>query len=309
MAARCSRDMGGRGEVVRPTVLTGMESVIPTHAGGNEQRARMSTPSLGEARDGPKTSRRPGLLVARAGCSRSSRRVAEGPYRNRDSKDPKDLSEGTYPIPYQKPTVAEITEVLERVHGYLEANSPTRVVDGRTGDEITDFSVPNLDARIPDGAGEAFYPLDYTMGVTHSGMLLAQRGHRGRALRGVHAAAAAVHRRPPPVLPRGGREGRPAREGDLRGDPPRRAPSTTRARCARPSSRRAGPGVGPDLKAGHRPLERLRRAPAVPARGRHPRPAAPAARVAVGRRPLHERARRSRRWARSPATGPGSTTR
>ena len=59
--------------------------------------------------------------------------LAEGPYRNRDSKDPNDLSEGTYPIPYQKPTIAEITEVLERVHGYLEANSPTQVVDGRTG--------------------------------------------------------------------------------------------------------------------------------------------------------------------------------
>ena len=98
---------------------------------------------------------------------------AEGPYRNRDNKDPKDLSEGTYPIPYQKPTVAEITEVLERVRGYLDATSPTRVVDGRTGVEITDFSVPNVEARIPDGAGEAFYPLDYTMGVTHSGMLLA----------------------------------------------------------------------------------------------------------------------------------------
>ena len=39
---------------------------------------------------------------------------AEGPYRNRDSKDPSDLSEGTYPIPYQKPTIAEIKEVLER---------------------------------------------------------------------------------------------------------------------------------------------------------------------------------------------------
>ena len=98
---------------------------------------------------------------------------AEGPYRNRDNKDPKDLSEGTYPIPYQKPTVAEIREVLERVRGYLDATSPTRVVDGRTGVEITDFSVPNVEARIPDGAGEAFYPLDYTMGVTHSGMLLA----------------------------------------------------------------------------------------------------------------------------------------
>ena len=60
-------------------------------------------------------------------------RPAEGPYRNRDNKDPKDLSEGTYPIPYQKPTVAEIREVLERVRGYLEASSPTQVVDGRTG--------------------------------------------------------------------------------------------------------------------------------------------------------------------------------
>ena len=48
--------------------------------------------------------------------------AAEGPYRNRDSKDPKDLSEGTYPIPYQKPTIAEIAEVLDRVRGYLDAN-------------------------------------------------------------------------------------------------------------------------------------------------------------------------------------------
>jgi hypothetical protein len=98
---------------------------------------------------------------------------AEGPYRNRDNKEPKDLSEGTYPIPYQKPTAPEITEVLQRVRSYLEETAPTKVVDGRTGAEITDFTVPNVEARIPDGAGEAFYPLDYTMGVTHSGMLLA----------------------------------------------------------------------------------------------------------------------------------------
>jgi rhamnogalacturonyl hydrolase YesR len=99
---------------------------------------------------------------------------AEGPYRNRDSRDTKDLSEGTYPIPYQKPTVAEITEVLGRVRGYLDETEPNQVVDGRTGAVITDFSIPNPDARIPDGGGEAFYPLDYTMGVTHSGMLHAR---------------------------------------------------------------------------------------------------------------------------------------
>ncbi len=84
--------------------------------------------------------------------------LAEGPYRNRDNKDPKDLSEGTYPIPYQKPTVAEIGEVLDRVRGYLEAASPLHVVDGRTGAEITDFSVPNVEAKIPDGAGRGLLP-------------------------------------------------------------------------------------------------------------------------------------------------------
>ena len=97
----------------------------------------------------------------------------EGPYRNRDNKDPKDLAEGTYPIPYQKPTTDEITEVLERVRAHVESASPTRVVDSSTGQEITDFSVPNVAARIADDSGDLFYPLDYTMGVAHSGMLLA----------------------------------------------------------------------------------------------------------------------------------------
>lgn len=97
----------------------------------------------------------------------------DGPFRNRDNRNPNDLSEGSYPIAYQLPTVAEISEVLERVRGYLERTEPNRVVDRRTGAVITDFSRPNPEAGIPDGAGEAFYPLDYTMGVVHSGLLLA----------------------------------------------------------------------------------------------------------------------------------------
>ena len=41
---------------------------------------------------------------------------AEGPYRNRDNKNAlKDSAEGTYPIPYQLPTVAEVTESLARI--------------------------------------------------------------------------------------------------------------------------------------------------------------------------------------------------
>jgi rhamnogalacturonyl hydrolase YesR len=98
---------------------------------------------------------------------------ADGPYRNRDNEDPKDLAEGTYPIPYQKPTVEEIAAVLERVRGYVDAAAATRVVDSTTGREIEDLSTPVVTARIPDGEGELFYPLDYTMGVAHSGMLAA----------------------------------------------------------------------------------------------------------------------------------------
>jgi rhamnogalacturonyl hydrolase YesR len=71
------------------------------------------------------------------------------------------------------PTVPEITELLRRVHGYVDAASPASVVDSLTGREITDFAVPNPAARISGDEGELFYPLDYTMGVTHSGMLLA----------------------------------------------------------------------------------------------------------------------------------------
>ena len=98
---------------------------------------------------------------------------AEGPFRNRDNKDPKDLAEGTYPVPYQRPTVEEITEVLQRVRAYVDQAAPTRIVDSATAKEITDLSKPVVTARVPDDGGELFYPLDYTMGVAHSGMLAA----------------------------------------------------------------------------------------------------------------------------------------
>jgi unsaturated rhamnogalacturonyl hydrolase len=98
--------------------------------------------------------------------------LAEGQYRNRDNANPRDLSEGSYPIPYQKPSVAEIRDVLDRVRAYVESVSPTRVVEASSGREITDFSLPNPQARVPDGEGETLYPLDYTTGVIHSGMLL-----------------------------------------------------------------------------------------------------------------------------------------
>lgn len=98
--------------------------------------------------------------------------LAEGPYRNRDAKNPRDLGEGTYPVPYQRPTVEEITQALGRVRAYLETVSPLRIEDKATGKEITDFSSPVKTARADDGkAGNGI--ISYEMGVVYSGMLYA----------------------------------------------------------------------------------------------------------------------------------------
>jgi rhamnogalacturonyl hydrolase YesR len=96
----------------------------------------------------------------------------DGPYRNRDNKQVDDAGEPTYPVPYQLPTVAEITEVLNRVRGYLDTAAPTRVIDRKTGRAITDFAVP-VETAVADAGSANFSALAYEMGVVHAGMLKA----------------------------------------------------------------------------------------------------------------------------------------
>lgn len=97
---------------------------------------------------------------------------ADSPYRNRDNKSPNDTGDGAYPVPYQLPTVAEITEAIGRVRDYLETAVPTRVVDKKTGKAITDFTAPVADAIAARSAAN-FSQLAYEMGVVHSAMLRA----------------------------------------------------------------------------------------------------------------------------------------
>ena len=79
---------------------------------------------------------------------------AEGPYRNPDNKNLSDISEGTYPTPYKKPTAAEIGEALHRIRGYLDAATPSRVVHKNTGAEITDFANPVVEAIVQASSGD-----------------------------------------------------------------------------------------------------------------------------------------------------------
>jgi rhamnogalacturonyl hydrolase YesR len=76
-----------------------------------------------------------------------------------------DPVEDHYPIPMQKPTVEEITQALTRLLEKAERGNPATIVDGKTKQEIRDFSKVNPDARINMGG--------YPYGVLHAGMLAA----------------------------------------------------------------------------------------------------------------------------------------
>ncbi|QJD92865.1 hypothetical protein HH213_23925 [Duganella dendranthematis] len=97
---------------------------------------------------------------------------AEGPYRNPDNKSVYDAGEGTYPVPYKKPTVAEITASMDRIRSYLEATTPTKVVHKSTGIQITDFSQPVADAIVEPSSAEWNFQV-YEMGVVHAGLMKA----------------------------------------------------------------------------------------------------------------------------------------
>lgn len=97
---------------------------------------------------------------------------AEGPYRNPDNSSATDPGEGSYPVPYKKPLVAEITASLHLVRNYMETATPTRVVRKGGGAAVTDWSRPLADAIIEPSPAE-FGLMVYEMGVVHAGMLKA----------------------------------------------------------------------------------------------------------------------------------------
>lgn len=103
----------------------------------------------------------------------SSLAHAAGPYRNPDNKNANDTGEGTYPAPYKMPVVAEITQSLERIRGYLDSVTPTAVVHKKSGQAITDMGTPVADAIVAPSTGD-FGIMVYEMGVVHAGLMRAR---------------------------------------------------------------------------------------------------------------------------------------
>lgn len=87
-----------------------------------------------------------------------------------DSTTPLHLLKPDYPVPYGPPSLADVTKVLSRVHGYLNEVTPMQVVDRPTGQPITSFTTFNSNVIIKPGD---FRLTSYEWGVTYTGMLRA----------------------------------------------------------------------------------------------------------------------------------------
>ncbi|TXK48905.1 glycoside hydrolase family 88 protein [Pontibacter qinzhouensis] len=86
-----------------------------------------------------------------------------------DTNTPLHAMQPDYITPYGKTTVEDITKVLQRVHGYLDATTPARMLD-KNGKAITDLKKLNNESTLEQGD---FRLTSYEWGVTYAGMLLA----------------------------------------------------------------------------------------------------------------------------------------
>lgn len=75
-----------------------------------------------------------------------------------------------YPVPYGIPRPEEVARVLNLVHAYLDASTPTGFVNARTNEPLTDLNA--IDANTVLRRGD-FRLVSYEWGVTYAGMLLA----------------------------------------------------------------------------------------------------------------------------------------
>ncbi|WP_224998978.1 glycoside hydrolase family 105 protein [Cesiribacter sp. SM1] len=92
------------------------------------------------------------------------------PAKLTDTNTPLHAMQPDYPTPYGQTSVQDITQVLTRVHGYLESSTPARLIDPKTGAEIKNYKKPGADAVLEQGD---FRLTSYEWGVTYAGMLQA----------------------------------------------------------------------------------------------------------------------------------------
>ena len=87
-----------------------------------------------------------------------------------DSNTPLHLLQPDYPVPYGKVEIADVTKVLNRIHGYLDTVTPPHFVNSKTGETLTDLSKIDENTILQKSD---FRLVSYEWGVTYGAMLLA----------------------------------------------------------------------------------------------------------------------------------------
>ena len=87
-----------------------------------------------------------------------------------DSNTPLHLLQPEYQKPYGVPSVESIKADMDRILQYLVECTPTRVVNKKTGEQITDYTQIDSDAQLERGT---FRLASYEWGVTYSAMIAA----------------------------------------------------------------------------------------------------------------------------------------
>lgn len=87
-----------------------------------------------------------------------------------DVTTPLHLMQPDYPIPYGVQSIENVTDVLDKVYRFLEAETPFKLIDSESKKEVTNLKKVDENTVFESGA---FRLTSYEWGVTYAGMLLA----------------------------------------------------------------------------------------------------------------------------------------
>lgn len=91
------------------------------------------------------------------------------PAKTNDTNTPLHALQPDYKVPYGKTSSEDVKKVLDHVFNYIDAVTPTGLINSSTGEAIQDFKNPNKDAIIKPGD---YRLMSYEWGVTYGAMLL-----------------------------------------------------------------------------------------------------------------------------------------
>ena len=87
-----------------------------------------------------------------------------------DSNTPLHLIKPDYPVPYGIAKTEEITQILNRIHGYLNEVTPANFANSKTGETVSDLAKIDENTALQKGD---FRIVSYEWGVTYWAMLAA----------------------------------------------------------------------------------------------------------------------------------------